>query len=84
MKKALYPGSEYVEYTYDNNGNRLTMVDTRLDIEDETFTWEYDDLNRVTKEIYPNDEPNRGQTLFGEKPLKKGLTPAFSNQISRS
>ena len=32
------------------------MGNTRLDIEDETFTWEYDDLNRVTKEIYPDDE----------------------------
>gem|GEM_PF-510050 len=56
LKKVLYPGSEYVEYTYDNNGNRLTMKDTRMDIGDETFTWEYDDVNRVTKEIYPNDD----------------------------
>jgi len=56
LEKIEYPSSEYVSYTYDANGNRLTMKDTRINYGDETFSWEYDNLNRVTKEIYPDDE----------------------------
>ena len=41
-------------FTYDNNGNRLTMYDSRLTLGDKTFRWEYDELNRVTKETYPD------------------------------
>jgi len=56
LDKIDYPNSEYVSYTYNANGNRLSMKDTRINYGDEKFTWEYDDLNRVTKETYPDDE----------------------------
>ncbi len=38
--------------------NRLTMYDTRLStyFTNPTFSWEYDALNRMTKETYPNSD----------------------------
>ena len=54
LKKIVYPASQYVQFTYDNNGNKLSMYDTRLNLGNETFSWQYDDLNRVTRETYPD------------------------------
>ena len=58
FKKILYPNSQYVEFTYDNNGNRLTMFDTRLSdyFTTPTFSYQYDALNRETRETYPNGD----------------------------
>ncbi len=56
LKKILYPGSDYVMFTYDANGNRLTMYDSRLNIGNKTFSYQYDVLNRVTRETYPNGD----------------------------
>ena len=52
-----------MEYTYDNNGNRL-MRD---------FSW--NDDNRLESVDKLQNATKRGQTLPGEKSSKKGLTP---------
>ena len=53
LAKIEYGDSSYVTFTYDNNGNRLKMYDSRLSLGDKTFRWEYDALNRINKEKYP-------------------------------
>ncbi len=46
----MHPGSEYVEYFYDPNGNTTSMFDSRLNIGNGTFSWQYDALNQMTGE----------------------------------
>jgi len=45
-----------VEYFYDPNGNTTSMFDSRLNIGNGTFSWQYDILNRVTRETYPTGD----------------------------
>lgn len=61
LEKILYTGTaDEVRFGYDAAGNRTAMGDTRLAATfgagNLTFTWEYDTLGRVTKEIYPNGD----------------------------
>lgn len=44
------PNMGHWEYTYDNNHNLLTQKDAK----NETITFEYDELNRLTRKIYPD------------------------------
>ena len=58
LKRVDYAGTgQYVEYTYDAAGRRVSMFDTRLTTDTvggQTFTWAYDKLDRMTTETYPD------------------------------
>lgn len=58
LTRVTYSGSsDYVQFGYDSAGRRVSMMDTRLpaaDLGGQMFTWEYDTMDRLTTETYPN------------------------------
>ena len=83
----LTPVSQF-DYTYDDNGNRLTQVERRVTLsggQAETTTYGYDALNRLTSVAYPN-----GATITytlakdGNRQTESGTDPITSAAVNRA
>lgn len=64
LKKVVFEGSpDYVELGYDQAGRLVMLYDSRLSEEwdalNKTFLWQYDALDRVVRETYPNGKSVR-------------------------
>ena len=62
-------------YTYDANGNRATLVETRTGASPETTTYGYDDANRLVAVAYPEETVLYSLDAVGNRKGEKKALP---------
>jgi len=63
-------------YTYDANGNRATLVETRTEASPETTTYGYDDANRLVAVAYPEETVLYSLDAVGNRKGEKKALPS--------
>jgi RHS repeat-associated protein len=81
-KNMTDPDMGYWQYTYDPNGNLLTQIDAK----NQTITFGYDDINRITLKDYPTgiDVVYEYDQQFGQSCTDYNLTGRLSRVTDAS